>query len=95
MEITLITSLMASLGGFELIKYLLNRRNNHRITGAQATTEEFHALREYNEFLQHQLQAKEEQYIEQTTLVRQLNGEMLKLTHEKADAQLELSRKRS
>ncbi len=92
--LTVTVSLLTALGGFELVKYLLNRRSNTRIVRAQASAEEFHALREYNEFLQQQLSASEARHADQTALVRRLNDELLTLTRDKSAAEAELSLKR-
>lgn len=52
--------LLTVLGGWDAVRYLLNRRTNRRLEAAkaesadaQASADEFHVLREYNEFLQH------------------------------------------
>ena len=87
-------SIIAALGGFELIKWVMTRRQNLRLADARADTEEFHALREYNEFLQNQLMGKEERFAEQTALVRNLNKEVIDLTRDNNDLRLELQRKR-
>ena len=52
--------LVTALGGIEgikqLIKWWMSRKTNARIEDAHADVEEFKALREYNEFLQKQLE---------------------------------------
>ena len=59
-ELTDILTIVTTLGGFEAAKWGLNfytnRKTNARIEDAHADVEEFKALREYNEFLQKQLE---------------------------------------
>lgn len=92
-----IVSLITALGGvsvFEFIKWLYNRKNTARISDAQADTEEFRALREYNEFLQQQLQAKEERFCEQTARLRETQDRLFAARQETAETKLELYMKR-
>lgn len=78
------------LGGWEAIKYLINRKPNSRKAEAEADSVEFNVLRQTVEFLQTQLQEKEERFAQQTELVRKLNAEILELTKEKGKVELEL-----
>lgn len=87
-------SLIVALGGVEAVKYLANRRSNARIVGAKASAEEFHVLREYNEFLQTQLRAKDECCLEQSRRLQSANGDLLSLLREKAEVEMELALKR-
>lgn len=89
-----IVTIISSLGGFELVKYLLNRKNNARIMEAQADNDEFKVLKEEVQFLQEQLKQKEERFADQTQQVRTLNAEVIKLTQEKAAVELDLQRYR-
>ncbi len=86
-------SILGTLGGWEMIKYLLNRKTNTRKAEAEADSSEFTVLRDTVVFLQEQLQKKEERFAEQTDLVRKLTGENLELTRENAMLKAERSLK--
>lgn len=73
--------IIGALGGFEFIKWLFTRKRTAR-------TDEFKLLRETNEFLQKQLQAKEERFAEQTQLVRKQNTEILEMTTKMAEMEI-------
>ena len=82
-------SVIGSLGGFELIKWLLNRKSNSRVAEANADSvelknnvDEFHYLRERIEFKDKQLLEKEERFVKQTEHIRQLNKQLLDQTIE-------------
>lgn len=75
-------SILGTLGGWEMIKYLINRKTNTRKAEAEADSSEFTVLRDTVVFLQEQLQKKEERFAEQTNLVRKLTNENLELTRE-------------
>lgn len=77
-------AIIGAMGGLEFIKWFFNRKTNSRIALAEAESAEFHHLQETNEWLQKQLQAKEERFAEQTQLVRRQNTEILELTAEMA-----------
>lgn len=77
-----VASVLGTLGGWEMIKYLLNRKTNTRKAEAEADSSEFTVLRDTVVFLQEQLQKKEERFAEQTNLVRKLTNENLELTRE-------------
>lgn len=83
-------TVLTALGGWEAIKYLINRKSNSRKAEAEADSVEFSVLRQTVEFLQTQLQEKEERFAQQTELVRKLNAEVLELTKEKGKIELEL-----
>ena len=87
---TVIASVLTAFGGWEAIKYLLNKDTNKRIAEAEADSVEFTLLRQTVEFLQTQLREKEERFAQQTELVRKLNAEVLELTKEKGKVELEL-----
>lgn len=89
-----IVTIIGSLGGFETVKYFLNRRNNARIMEAKADSDEFAVLKEEVLFLQEQLKAKEERFAEQTQLVRSQNTEIIDLTKKLGATELELQRYR-
>lgn len=88
-----VASVIGTLGGWEAIKYLLNRRTNGRVAEAEADSSEFHVLQETVIFLQEQLKQKEERFAEQTNLVRQLTNENLELTRENSILKTERSLK--
>ncbi len=74
--------LLTALGGWEAIKYLLNRKTNSRKAEADADQSEFSVLKQTIEFLQTQLKEKEERFAEQTALLRQTNRELLEKERE-------------
>lgn len=86
--------LLGSLGGFELIKWMLTRKANTRTAEAEAAGAELTVLKETVVFLEEQLKTKEERFAEQTTLVRKLNAENLELTRKLAEKEIELAVKR-
>lgn len=90
---TLLTVITA-LGGFEAIKYFLNRKTNKRKAEAEADSAEFNALREYNEFLQRQLSDKEERFTNQTDRLRTIQDEYFDLMKKNAQTELELQKYR-
>lgn len=92
--ITILATLLTSIGGWEAIKWLLNRKSNKRIAEAAAEKEElnnerdeFHFLRERLEFKDKQLMEKEQRFAEQTDLVRNLNKQLLDKTIENGNLQ--------
>lgn len=97
--ITTIVTIISTLGGWEAIRYLINRKTNKRIAEAQADTSEFSVLRDTVIFLQKQLQDKEVRFAEQTDLVRKLNAENLELTRDsamlRAERELKLCERRN
>lgn len=90
--------LVTALGGIEgvkqLLKWLVNRKTDRRISDAHADVEEFKALREYNEFLQKQLSEKEQRFAEQTDRLRKAQDELFELKETNSDLKLELALKR-
>lgn len=89
-----IIKLIGVLGGFELVKWLFNRRSNGRIAEASADeaelkndVDEFHFLRERIEFKDKQLTEKEKRFAEQTDVVRALNKQLLDMTIENGKLQ--------
>ena len=91
--ITIISTLLVSLGGWELIKWLLNRKSNKRMAEAQADDSEFSVLSKTNTFLQEQLAKKEERFAEQTDRIRTLTSENIQLTGRVARLEAERSMK--
>lgn len=90
----IIFAAITALGGWEAIKYMLNRKTNKRKEEAEADSIEFGVLRETSVFLQKQLADKEHRFAEQTEIVRQLNVEVLELTKRNAKLELDLQRER-
>ena len=90
--LSIIASIIGTVGGWELIRYLLQRRSNQRKAAAEADGVEFSVLKETVEFLQQQLKEKEERCAEQTALLRQKQTEVLALTKEKGQVELDLQR---
>lgn len=95
----IIATIAGTLGGWECIKYLINRKANHRKEEAEADAAEFGVLRETVEFLQQQLKsmveqdaAKEARFIEQTKRLRETQDREHKLMNEKATVELELQK---
>lgn len=96
--ITILATLLTSIGGWEAIKWLLNRKSNKRIAEAAAEKEElnnerdeFHFLRERIEFKDKQLMEKEQRFAEQTDLVRNLNKQLLDKTIENGNLQARIA----
>lgn len=87
-----------ALGGWEAVKWLLNRKSNSRIAEANADKAElenekteFHFLRERLEFKDRELMEKEQRFVEQTNLVRELNRQLLDQTIESGKLQARIS----
>lgn len=91
---TIIGTILGSQAVAEIVRWVKNRRTDSRIEEAHADSEEFSSLRETIQFLQDQLKGKEERFAEQTSIVRRLNTEVIQLTKEKADVELELEKVR-
>lgn len=90
----IIIAVFGALGGFEFIKWLFNRKTNSRIALAEAESKEFHLLQETNEFLQKQLQQKEERFVEQTERLRKVQDELFRSKESEYEARLELAQKK-
>ena len=95
---TTVVSIIGALGGFELVKWLLNRKSNSRVAEANADSvelkndvDEFHFLRERLEFKDKELMEKEQRFVEQTELVRSLNRQLLEQTMENGKLQAHIS----
>lgn len=87
-------AIFAGLGGLEFVKWIFNRKTNSRIMVAEAEIKEFHLLQETNEFLQKQLQAKEERFVEQTERLRKTQDELFKAKEAEYASKLELAQKK-
>lgn len=90
----IIIAVFGALGGFEFVKWLFNRKTNSRIAIAEAESAEFHTLQETNEFLQKQLQLKEERFVEQTNRLRTTQDELFKAKEAEYETRLELAQKK-
>ena len=97
----LIATVLTALGGWEGVKYFLNRKTNKRKEEAEADSAEFGVLRETVEFLQQQLKnmveqdaEKEKRFVEQTNRLRETQDREHKLMIEKAQLELDLQKYR-
>lgn len=91
--LTTIAAIIGTLGGWEMIKYFINRKTNARKAEADADMVEFSVLKETVTFLQEQLRDKENRFAEQTEIVRKLTAENLELTRDNAMLKAERSLK--
>ena len=89
---------LTALGGWEFVKWFLNRKSNRRIAEANAESielknekDEFHFLRERLEYKDEAMMKKEQRFIEQTELVRDLNRQLLDQTIENGKLQARIS----
>lgn len=90
--IEIVAAIIGTMGGWEAIKYLLNRKTNKRKEEAEADSVEFGVLRDSMEFLQNQLKEKEERFVNQTDRLRKLQDDYFELLKEKQRIELELQR---
>lgn len=88
-----------ALGGWEAIKYFINRKTNKRVAESEADSVEFGVLKETIMFLQEQMHnmviadaEKEKRFIEQTTRLRKVQDENSQLQKEKSKLELELQK---
>ena len=96
-----IITLIGTLGGLELVKWLFNRKSNAKIVEAQADSakiqaeeDEFHLKRERLKFADEQLLEQEkryadlsDKYYEQTLLVRKLNEQAIEAICARAEGE--------
>lgn len=97
--ITTTVTVVTALGGFEAIKWLINRKSNRRVAAANAEaaevrteTDEFKYLRERVEFAEAQLVDKERRFAEQTGVLRDAQKDLLNATIESGKLQAEIAR---
>ena len=90
----IILSIIGAIGGWEAVRYLINRKSNKRKEEAEADSAEFNVLRDTMVFLQEQLNEKEQRFAEQTSILRNTQSEVLDLTKNKGELELELQRYR-
>ena len=96
--ITIALTILGSLGGFEFVKWIFNRRSDSRVAEATADSadlkndiDEFHFLKERIEFKDKQLIEKEERFAKQNEYVIQLNKQLLELSLENGRLSAEIS----
>lgn len=98
METADVLAIIGGIGGvqgvIELVKWWRRRKVQERHDIADVEVKEFHLLQETNEFLQKQLQAKEERFVEQTERLRKTQDELFKAKADEYEARLELVQKK-
>lgn len=99
MNFDIIATILGALGGWEAIKYLINRKTNKRVAEYEADSVEFSVLKETIMFLQEQMHnmviadaEKEKRFVEQTTRLRMVQDENSQLQKEKSKLELELQK---
>ena len=97
--IKMILTVVTTLGGFEGVKWLMNRKSNKAIAEASADTAEIKAeeseftyLRGRVEFAEQQLLMKEQRFAEQTDVLRKAQNDLLNSTLENGKHQAEIAR---
>ena len=99
MTLEIIATIIGALGGWEAIKYIINRNTNKRIAESEADSVEFGVIKETITFLQEQLNErvrqdaeKEKRFVEQTDRLRKVQDELYALSKEKQQVELDLQR---
>lgn len=94
-----ICSAIGAVGGWELIKYLINLKTNKRKEEAEADSLEFSVLKDTVTFLQEQLyemvrqdSEKENRFVEQTHRLRKVQDDNYQLLKDKSKLELELQK---
>ena len=94
----MILSVVTTLGGFELIKWIVNlirnRKTDKRKQEAEADNLEFGTLKETVKFLQEQLLEKEKRFCEQTDRLRKVQDDYFELMKKHSQTELDLQRYR-
>lgn len=90
--IEILATIVAALGGWEAIRYFINRKTNKRKEEAEADSIEFNVLKNALEFLQVQFNEKEIRFVEQTERLRKWQSDYYDLMKEKQAIELELQR---
>lgn len=90
----IIATAISSVGGWEAIRYLINRKTNKRKEEAEADSVEFSVLKETVEFLEKQIYEKEQRFCEQTDRLRKLQDDYFKLMEKNSQTELELQKYR-
>lgn len=75
--ISIITAVVASFGGLELVKWLYSRKYGKKLEEVKANSAEFALLKERLDYLNQQMLDKEKRFTEQTDHVRALNRELI------------------
>ena len=95
----ILATIIGTLGGWEAIKYLINRKTNKRVAESEADSVEFGVLKETIIFLQEQMHnmvvadaEKEKRFVEQTNRLRKVQDENSQLQKEKSQLELDLQR---
>ena len=93
----IIISVVSAIGGWEMIRYFINRKINKRKEESEADALEFGVLKDTVHFLQEQLHEmvlqdaeKEKRFVEQTQRLRKVQDENSNLLKEKSKVELEL-----
>lgn len=98
-----VLAILAALGGFEFVKWIVrlitNRRNNKIIDDTQAEREKYQTLESHIEFLQNELKEKEARFVdkelrfvEQTERLRKAQDENFRMREEITDLKVELAK---
>ena len=90
--LTAASTAFAAVGGVEAAKFFIGRKEYRRKVDAEADAAELGVLKDTTELLQQQLWVKEERFADQTKVVRGLNEQVLTLTREKAQLELDLQK---
>lgn len=88
--ITAAGSLLAALGGWEFVKYMLNRKTNNRVGAAEAFKVEYAALIEDYKRVQNEVDELNKKVDALYAKVHQLEGERLDLIKENNELRLAL-----
>lgn len=88
--LTIVVSLITALGGWEAIKYLLNRKTNNRIAEANAFKVEREALIEDYKRVQGEVDKLKEQVAKLYTEIDSLKSDRLRLIQENGELKLAL-----
>lgn len=98
MDWSTIIAIITTLGGFETVKWWINRKTNARMLEIKADSDEYHLLRERLDVAdkhllekEKQLYDKEQRFHEQTLVVRDLQKQLLDKAQEIGDMKSELS----
>ena len=94
----IIITVITTLGGFEGLKWWMNRKTNARMLDIKADSDEFHLLRERLDTAdrhliekEKQLYEKEQRFHEQTMVVRDIQKQLLDKTQENGELKAEIS----
>ena len=88
--LTIVVSLVTALGGWEAVKYLINRKTNNRIAEANAFEVERNALIEDYKRVQEEVDKLKEQVAKLYKEIDGLKDDRLRLMQENGDLKLAL-----